>query len=182
MKPWPTTFALMVISVLALAQTGHHQTYGIPYVPTSQSVVEAMLKLAAVNASDTLVDLGSGDGRIVIAAAKHYGARAIGIELDPVLVTEARANAARERVAARTEFVEGDLFRQDLHRASVVTLYLLPSVNIRLKPKLLAELAPGSRIISHRFDMGNWRPDRTIEVDGETLYLWIVPQPASRDH
>ena len=141
-----------------------------------------MLKLAAVNSSDTLVDLGSGDGRIVIAAAKRYGAKAIGIELDPVLVSEARANAVREHVATKTEFIEGDLFRQDLNGVSVVTLYLLPSVNIRLKPKLLRELAPGARIISHRFDLGNWRPDRTVEVDGEILYLWIVPQRANRNH
>jgi ribosomal protein L11 methylase PrmA len=140
-----------------------------------------MLKLAALGADDVLVDLGSGDGRIVITAAKQFGARAIGVELDPALVRASRANADREHVSVRTEFIEGDLFRQDLHGASVVTLYLTPSVNIRLKPKLLREMSPGSRIVSHRFDLGRWRPDRTLVVDGETLYLWIVPPRTNGD-
>src|SRR5690348_15186041 len=171
---WILTLSTM--SVIVSAQTANRQASDIPYVPTPQSVVEAMLALANLHAGDVLVDLGSGDGRIVITAAKQFGARAIGVELDHALANESRSTADREHVSARAEFVEGDLFRQDLHNASVVTLYLTPSVNLRLKPKLLKELAPGSRIVSHRFDMGSWQPDRTIVVDGETVYLWIVPQ------
>jgi len=163
---------------IASAQTEGRQTSDIPYVPTPQFVVDAMLTLASLRATDVLVDLGSGDGRIVITAAKQFGARATGVELDHALIVESRANADREHVSAKTEFVEGDLFRQDLHSATVVTLFLLPSVNLRMRPKLLKELAPGSRIVSHRFDMGDWRPDKTLAVDGETIYLWIVPQPA----
>lgn len=157
-------------------QTPERQTSDIPYVPTPQAVVDAMLKLANVRADDLLIDLGSGDGRIVIAAAKQFGVRAIGVELDHALVLESRAAAEREHVSEKVEFIEGDLFRQDLSKASVVTLFLLPSVNLRLRPKLLKELAPGSRIVSHRFDMGNWQPDRTMVVGGETIYLWIIPR------
>jgi precorrin-6B methylase 2 len=171
-----TILALSVISVAGFAQTS--ERFDVPYVPTPLSVVEAMLKLASVGADDVLVDLGSGDGRIVITAAKQFGARAIGVERDPALVRESRATADHEHVSGKTEFIEGDLFRQDLRHASVVTIYLTPSVNLRLKPKLLKELSPGSRIVSHRFDMGQWRPDRTLVVDGETLYLWIVPPRA----
>jgi precorrin-6B methylase 2 len=174
---------MRIISILTLstmsivsAQTADRQTSDIPYVPTPPAVVEAMLAMASLGADDVLIDLGSGDGRIVIAAAKQFGARAIGVELDHALVRESRSNAVREHVSNKAEFVEGDLFRQDLHTASVVTLYLTPSVNLRLRPKLLKELAPGSRIVSHRFDMGSWRPDKTLVVDGETVFLWIVPR------
>jgi precorrin-6B methylase 2 len=167
---------VLAIAAIAFAQTADRQTSDIPYVPTPQSVVEGMLNLANLRANDLLVDLGSGDGRIVITAAKQFEARAIGVELDHALVAESRASAEREHVSGKAEFVEGDLFHQDLRKASVVTLYLTPSVNLRLRPKLLRELAPGSRIVSHRFDMGNWRPERTVVVDGETLYLWIVPR------
>jgi len=170
----PTILAIAALSCTALAQIPGRQTSDIPYVPTPQQVVEAMLKLASLRPTDLLIDLGSGDGRIVITAAKQFGARAIGVELDHALVLESRAKAEQEHVSARAEFVEGDLFRQDLRKASVVTIFLTPGVNLRLRPKLLQELAPGSRIVSHRFDMGSWRPARTVEVDGETLYLWVV--------
>ncbi|HLJ48170.1 MAG TPA: class I SAM-dependent methyltransferase [Bryobacteraceae bacterium] len=156
-----------------LAQDAEHQVSDIPYVPTPQSVVEAMLKLANLRDTDFLMDLGSGDGRIVITAAKEYHAQALGVELDHALVAQARANAERQHVTAK--FIEGDLFRQDLSKATVVTVYLTPSVNLRLRPKLLAELAPGTRIVSHRFDMGTWPPEKTQVVDGETIYLWTVP-------
>jgi len=167
--------ALMVVTLEANAQAPYRQTSDIPFVPTSQAVAEAMLKLANVQSGDLLVDLGSGDGRIPILAAKQTGCRAIGVELDHALILESRAAAEREGVAGQVQFIEGDLFRQDLRKATVVTMFLLPSVNLRLKPKLLQELAPGSRIVAHRFDLGNWKPDRTLNVEGEPVYLWIVP-------
>ncbi len=167
--------ATLLLAVSAFAQTAEHQVSDIPYVPTPRSVVEAMLKLANVRDTDFVVDLGSGDGRIVITAAKEFHARAMGVELDHSLVIQARELAAREQVSDKTEFIEGDLFRQDLRKATVVTVYLTPSVNLRLRPKLLAELAPGTRIVSHRFDMGSWQPEKTQVIDGETIYLWTVP-------
>ena len=177
-----STLLVFAATASLCAQQSGPQTSDIPFVPTPKSVVDAMFKLAGLHANDVLVDLGSGDGRIVIAAASQFGVHSIGVELDHALVVQSRAAAEREHVATRTEFVEGDLFRQDLHKATVVTLYLTPSVNLRLRPKLLAELAPGSRIVSHSFDMGSWRPDRTVTVDGETLYLWIVPPKPSPAH
>lgn len=146
----------------------------VPFVPTSQSVVEAMLTLAGVEPADRVFDLGSGDGRIVIAAALR-GAHAVGVDLDPNRIREARASARSAGVEDRVEFREGDLLDADLDGATVVMLYLLPSVNARLMPLLLSELRPGTRVVSHAFDMGDWKPTRTLEVDGTTLYLWVVP-------
>jgi SAM-dependent methyltransferase len=121
-------------------------------------------------------DLGSGDGRIVIAAAKKYGAKGVGIDINPSLVAQARANAEKEKVAGKVKFIEGDLFEQDLNKATVVTLYLLSTVNMKLRPKLLS-LKPGTRIVSHSFDMGDWEPDDTLYVNGRTVYFWTVPEP-----
>ena len=135
-----------------------------------------MLELARVGPKDVVYDLGSGDGRIVIAAAKRHGARGVGIDIDPERIKEARENARKAGVANRAEFREGDLFAADLREASVVTLYLLPSLNLKLRPKLLAELKPGTRIVSHDFDMGDWAPEETIAVDGKTVYLWTIPK------
>lgn len=151
----------------------------VPYVPTPNQVVEAMLSLAKVTKNDTVIDLGCGDGRIVITAAQKYGARGIGVDLNPERIAEAEANAKSAKVESRVRFVEQDLFKADIHEASVVTLYLLPSVNARLKPRLLEQLKPGTRIVSHSFDMPDWQPAAKQSVDGRTIYLWVIPEKAA---
>ena len=148
----------------------------VPFVPTPEDTVDQMLRLAGVKPGDIVYDLGSGDGRIVITAVQKYGARGVGVDIDPARVTEANQNARNAGVAQQVEFRQGDLFKADIHEATVVTLYLLPSVNDRLKPKLLSELKPGTRVVSHAFDMGDWEPVREMEVDGRILYLWVVPE------
>jgi ribosomal protein L11 methylase PrmA len=147
----------------------------VPYVPTSQKVVEAMLDLAKVQKNDVVYDLGCGDGRIVVTAAKKYGATGTGVDIDPVRIEEANENARKANVADKVKFIEGNLFEMDLSDATVVTLYLLPSVNMRLRPQLLEQLKPGTRIVSHAFDMGDWEPEKTIKVDNSTIYYWTVP-------
>jgi len=148
----------------------------VPYVPTSQAVVEEMLKLAGVTAKDVVYDLGCGDGRIVIAAARQHGARGVGIDIDPERISEAKYIANRVGVTDRVTFKVGDLFEADIGEATVVTLYLLPEVNRRLKPKLLRELAPGTRVVSHDFTMGrDWPPEKTVRLGRDTIYLWTVP-------
>lgn len=151
------------------------RTPDVVYVPTPPKVVNAMLKAANVGPDDVLYDLGSGDGRIPIAAAQRWGTRGVGVDIDPRRISEARRNAERARVADKVEFIEGDLFATDLSDATVVTLYLLPSLNMRLRPTLL-QLEPGTRIVSHAFDMGDWEPERTFQVDGATVRLWTVPE------
>lgn len=147
------------------------------YVPTPQSVVDAMLELAQVKPSDTVYDLGSGDGRIVITAAKKYRARGVGIEIDPALVRKARDNAVAAGVSDRVRFVNQNLFATDLRPATVVTLYLLQSINERLRPKLVRELKPGSRIVSHVFNMGpEWPPEKSVAVDRDRIFLWSIPR------
>ncbi|AFZ32267.1 Methyltransferase type 11 [Gloeocapsa sp. PCC 7428] len=153
----------------------------VPYVPTPQEVVDQMLQLANVTSNDVLYDLGSGDGRIPITAVQKFGAsRAYGIEINPELVQRARQNAETANVSDRVQIVQQDLFQTDLREASVVTLYLLPDINIKLRPKLLRELRPGTRIVSHDFDMGEWQPDNVVRVQGpsrqHTLYVWTVPE------
>ena len=143
------------------------------WVPTPNSLVERMLDMAHVTPKDFLVDLGSGDGRTVIAAAKR-GVKALGIEFNPDMVALSQANAERAGVAERATFVHGDVFKEDFGQASVVTMYLLSSLNVKLRPTLL-EMKPGTRIVSHAFNMGNWSPDETSSVNGYTAYLWIVP-------
>jgi SAM-dependent methyltransferase len=152
------------------------QAPDVPYVPTPQAVVERMLEIARVNQNDIVYDLGSGDGRILITAAQRYGAGGVGIDINPQRIQEANENAQKAGVTYRVQFRQQDLFETDLGDATVVTLYLLPDVNIQLGPKLLRELKPGSRIVSHSFDMGNWKPQRVEQVDGNTIYLWVVPQ------
>jgi ubiquinone/menaquinone biosynthesis C-methylase UbiE len=147
----------------------------VPFVPTPALVVEEMLKLAGVGRDDVVYDLGSGDGRILITAAKKYGARGVGVDIDPQRVIEAKQHAKHAGVADRVEFREGDLFAIDLSEATVVTLYLLPEVNLRLRPKLWRELKPGTRVVSHSFDMGDWEPLKTEKVMGSTVYYWIIP-------
>lgn len=147
----------------------------VPYVPTKQEVVEAMLTLAAVGPNDMLYDLGCGDGRIVVTAAKKFGAKGVGIDIDPERIKEARENAQRAAVENKVAFLQQDLFEADFSKASVVSLYLLPSVNLKLRPKLL-KLKPGTRIVSHAFDMGDWKPDKQMSVGNSTIYLWTVPE------
>lgn len=152
----------------------------VPYVPTDPQTVTRMLEMADVSEEDVVYDLGSGDGRIVIAAARQHGARGVGIEIDPERVAEARQNAQEAGVADRVEFRQGDLFEADLSEATVVTLYLLSSVNMKLRPKLLKELDPGTPIVSHDFDMGDWEAERVEQVGGDTVYLWKVPEEVPR--
>ncbi|GAA4328910.1 hypothetical protein GCM10023144_15180 [Pigmentiphaga soli] len=146
----------------------------VMYVPTPQSVVDAMLDVAKVGPGDVLYDLGSGDGRIPVTAARRFGIRAVGFDIDAQRIREANANAAQAGVADKVKFIQADLFEQDLSEATVITLYLLPALNMKLRPKLLA-LKPGTRIVSHAFDMEEWQPDRVLTVDGERIYFWTVP-------
>jgi SAM-dependent methyltransferase len=152
------------------------------FIATPEDVGVEMLRLGAVTERDVVFDLGSGDGRVVVAAARDFGARGVGVEIDPELVKASRDLAYGAGVTERTTFLWQDLFATDLRPATVVTLYLRDDVNLRLRPKLLSELAPGSRVVSHDFDMGDWRPDRTQRVRGpyrnHTLYLWMVPADA----
>jgi precorrin-6B methylase 2 len=155
----------------------------VPYVPTTQVAVEAMLKLAGVTRDDVVYDLGCGDGRIVITAAKLYGARGVGIDIDPQRIREAHENAKRAGVEQLVRFEENDLFKANIREASVVTLFLLTSVNARLRPKLLQELRPGTRVVSNTFEMGDWKPEKLFTVDSgdadyfsKKLYLWTIPQ------
>jgi ribosomal protein L11 methylase PrmA len=134
-----------------------------------------MLKLGEVKKGDILFDLGSGDGRIVIAAAKHYGVKGTGIDINPERIQEANENAKKEQVTDKVRFLNQDLFEADIKDATVVTLYLLPSINLKLRPKLWKDLKAGTRIVSHSFDMGDWAPEKKIEVDGRYIYLWRVP-------
>jgi len=153
----------------------------VQYVPTPQDVVEEMLKLADMKKEDVVYDLGCGDGRIVITAAKRYGARGVGIDIDPERIKESRANAWKEGVEKLVKFREEDLFEADIKEATVVTLYLLNSLNQKLKPKLHKDLKPGTRVVSHNFDMGEWKPEKTVQLLGSTIYLWVIPanQPAN---
>jgi SAM-dependent methyltransferase len=145
------------------------------FVPTRELVIEAMLNAAKVGPNDVVYDLGCGDGRIVVAAAKR-GARAVGIDIDPERIKEANANAVKNGVTDRVQFRQEDLFEADIREATVVTLYLLPSLNVKLRPRLMDQLKPGTRIVSHDFDMGDWAPEETISVDGKTVYLWTIPK------
>jgi SAM-dependent methyltransferase len=157
------------------AATKPLHTPDVIYVPTQPSTVDAMLKLARVGPGDVLYDLGSGDGRIPIAAARRFGIRAVGIEIDPQRISEARANAKTAGVSHLVSFRNEDLFAADFRNATVVTLYLLPTLNLKLRPRLLKELKPGTRIVSHDFDMGDWPPEQTVKVGGDTIFLWTVP-------
>jgi len=157
----------------------------VPYIQTPSNVVDAMLSIAKVGATDYVVDLGSGDGRIVIAAAKQYQARALGIDYDQTLIAQSRANAARAGVSDKVDFLHQDIFLADFREATVVTMYLLPEANLEIRPRILFGLQPGTRVVSHDWDMGEWEPDRRLVVEApdkivglkkeSTIYLWIVP-------
>ena len=175
---WMFAAAIGIVLGTALIYAQEQKPKDVPYVPTPQPVVDKMLELAAVTKNDVVYDLGSGDGRIVITAAKRYGVRGVGVDIDPERVKEANANAVLAGVADRVKFIEQDLFKTDLKEASVVTLYLLPEVNLRLRPKLWSELKPGTRVVSHAFDMGDWEPAQKVEVEGKTIYYWVIPKNA----
>jgi SAM-dependent methyltransferase len=191
-RPVPSCLLLTVLSVTIAAAQGTEQRRkpDVPYVPTTDAAVQAMLKLADVKKSDNVYDLGCGDGRIVIAAAKNFGAHGVGIDIDPVRIREARENAKKAGVEPIVKFIEQDLFQADFHDATVVTLFLLPQVNLKLRPKLLSDLKPGTRVVSNTFDMGDWKPDKELEVGSDTgdndmflsrkLFLWTVPAHPSQ--
>lgn len=162
-------------AVLAQTATATAPRLDVPYVPTPQEVVDRMLALAKVGKNDVLYDLGCGDGRIVVTAAKQLGARGTGIDIDPVRIAEAQDNARKAGVDKRVSFKVGDLFQTDLSDASVVTLYLLPTINTRLRPRLWQQLKVGSRVVSHAFDMGpEWPAEKTASVEGRTIYYWTI--------
>ncbi|HSV28277.1 MAG TPA: methyltransferase domain-containing protein, partial [Candidatus Omnitrophota bacterium] len=166
-----------ICALLAAPAVAQEDRREVPYVPTPDEVVQSMLTLAGVGPDDYVVDLGSGDGRIVVAAARDFGAQGIGVDKNPVRIREANANAAEANVTDRVRFVEGDLFDADISKATVVTMYLLPEVNLAMRPRILGELKPGTRVVSHDFDMGDWRPDKRMKVpdEGSDVYLWVVP-------
>jgi SAM-dependent methyltransferase len=171
-------FALCAFIFVPPAHAQDDYNYGnglsVPYVPTPMTVVRGMLETAKVTRKDLVIDLGCGDGRIVVMAASEFGARGIGYDIDPQRIDEANANAEAAKVAGRVKFIKQDLFEAEIKEATVLTLYLLPSVNEKLMPRLMGELKPGTRIVSHSFRMGEWKPDETKEVDGRTVYLWTV--------
>ncbi len=164
-------------SVMRSAQGADESPY-VPYVSTPEAVVDEMLEIANVGPRDVVYDLGSGDGRIVIAAARRFGAHGVGIEINPDLIREADQNAEEAGVARLVRFVQDDFFLADLREATVVTLYLLPEVNRELLPKLLAELKPGTRIVSYKYALGDWVPEKTVRVSRGTVYYWVVPPGA----
>jgi SAM-dependent methyltransferase len=148
------------------------------WVPTPQSLVERMLQMAKTTSNDYVVDLGSGDGRTVITAAKKFGARALGIEYNPDMVELSKRNAQKEGVADKTQFMRADIFETDFSKATVLTLYLLPSLNVKLRPTIL-NMRPGTRVVSHAFTMDDWAPDQVESSEGRTAYMWIVPAKVS---
>ena len=180
-------FTAVVLAALLCTPTAAQQTATAPqptgqlrqpdviFVPTPQEVVDAMLEMAKVTKNDVIYDLGSGDGRIPITAAKKFGARAIGIDIDPQRIKEANENLKQAGVGDKVKFLNQDLFETNISEATVVTLYLLPSLNVKLMPKLQKELKPGTRIVSHSFDMGDqWPPEKTQDVNGRMIYYWTI--------
>ncbi len=176
-----TSLALLVLTAtgVAAAQDGPIWLPHVPFVATSPEVANAMLTIAGVKPTDIVYDLGCGDGRIVVMAASQFGARGTGIDIDARRVQEANENARRAGVTGKVRFVQGDLFYADFHEATVVTMFLLPSINVKLRPKLFRELKPGTRLVTHSFDIGDWEPDRRLVVGGVPVYLWRVP-PTTR--
>lgn len=180
--PFMAAASLLLAASMASAQSQAKRAPDVPYVPTTDDAVAAMLRLADVKSGDVVYDLGCGDGRIVVAAAK-LGARGVGIDINPERIAEANANAKKNGVENMVRFEENDLFEANIKDASVVTLFLLSSVNLKLKPKLLADLKPGTRIVSNTFDMGDWKPEKEFTVPtaaeesylSRRLYMWTVP-------
>jgi SAM-dependent methyltransferase len=162
----------------AAAQTAPLRPPDVRYEPSSPEQTKAMLELARVTRRDVVYDLGCGDGRLVITAAKSFGARGVGIDIDPERIKESVENARKEKVTRLVTFRNEDLFESDIHEATVVTLFLWPWINIKLRSKLFKELKPGTRVVSHYHDMGKWLPEKTIEVGGNKIYLWRIPAVA----
>ena len=173
---------LLILSAAALAQEKKLREPDVIFVPTPENVVQQMLQIAKVHKGDIVYDLGCGDGRTVIAAARDFGARGVGIDINPVRIQESLANAKAAGVMDRVVFRNEDLFEADIKEATVVTLYLLPSLNVKLRPKLWKELKPGTRIVSHNFDMGEWKPEETVQLDGHTVFFWTIPAKAPDIH
>ncbi len=171
-------FFISLALILFSVDRGYSQNLDVPYVPTPHDVVARMLDVTSVGPGDYVIDLGSGDGRIVIAAAER-GAVGHGIDLNPTRISEAVNNARKAGVDDRVIFMEGDLFETDISRASVITMYLLSSVNLKLRPVLLKELRPGTRIVSHSFSMGDWEADKHVRVDNRHIYYWVIPADVS---
>jgi len=174
------SFLATLTALPALAQRAPLRVPDVRYDPSTPEHVRAMLELARVTKRDVVYDLGSGDGRLVIAAAKAYGARGVGIEIDPKLIDEANASAQTAGVGRLVEFRNQDLFAADIRKATVVMLYLWPSVNLKLRPKLWRELKPGTRVVSNSHDMGDWKPEKTIKADGHFIYLWRISEELRR--
>ena len=168
-------FATFVLVGATVVTAQPQPRLDVPYVPTPQEVVDRMLQLGKIRTGEYHIDLGSGDGRIAVTSAAKHGARSLGVDLNPVRIEEARANAKKANVSDRAIFEQKNLFETDIGKADVVTMYLLPSVNIELRPKVLRDMWPGTRIVSHAFDMGDWTPDHRESVIGRTVYLWVVP-------
>lgn len=160
---------------------GGRAQLSVPYVSTEYDIVREMLNLAGVGPNDLVVDLGSGDGRIPIIAARDKGARGLGVDIDPARIRESRTNAAQAGVADRVSFRQQDLFATPLDEVSVLTLYLLPEINLQLRPRILSQMRPGARVVSNSFDMGDWRADRQVETQGTKIFLWIVPARVEGD-
>ena len=184
------SFALLGLTAFVPASStqdlvwDQYRGYDVPFVPTPTEVVDEMLRLVAPRSGDVLYDLGCGDGRIVIAAAQKYGVKALGIDIDPVRIGESNENAAKAGLTGKVRFLQQNLFEADFKDATIVTMYLLTSVNLRLRPKLLADLRPGTRLVSHSFDMGDWRPDKTVLVetgfgDQRSVHFWVIPANVS---
>ena len=171
----------LVLVSAPLAPQQENDRGEVPYVPTPPEVVETMLKLGDVKKGDIVYDLGCGDGRIVITAAQRFEARGTGVDINPERIKEAKENAQKAGVSDRVRFIEKNLFDVDIHDATVVALYLLPEVNLRLRPKLLRELKVGTRIVSHQFDMVEWKPDKKVDVSWRSVYLWTVTEKAKEE-
>lgn len=177
--------AVLSVALAAAQSTAPKREPDVPYVPTTDAAVAEMLKLAAVKKMDIVYDLGCGDGRIVIAAAKNFGARGVGIDINPERIRDAKENAKKAGVENLVRFEENDLFEANFREATVVTLFLLPNINLKLRPKLLQDLKPGTRVVSNTFDMGDWKPEKETTLPdpdnssflSHRLYLWTVPEP-----
>jgi ribosomal protein L11 methylase PrmA len=167
---------LTALPLGAVAQEPASRRPDVIYVPTPEEVVDAMLQVAKVTKADVVFDLGTGDGRIPVTAAKKYGARGVGIDIDPQRIKEANENVQKNGVADKVRILQADLFEANISEATVVTLYLLPSLNQKLMPKLMKDLKPGTRIVSHAFDMGEWKPEQELDVSGRKIYYWTIPK------
>ncbi len=179
-RRFPSRVALFALALslapfgAAVAQEDEPVKKDVPYVPTPQEVVDKMIEMAEIKEGDIVYDLGCGDGRMIVTAAKKHGARGIGVDIDPQRIRESNENAKRADVTDKVKFIQKDLFTMDFKDCDALCMYLLPSVNLKLRPKIL-DLKPGTRIVSHAFDMDDWEADETVEVDGRTVYKWVVP-------